>query len=114
VCRAQPSTSNAAARVNLLDDCHGPGAFLTQLRNLLPKETTIVGADSCPEYVCLARLDAVGRRACVIESLDTLTELRTDENALFDATLGVPAEGYDLIVGNPPYVRSQLLAGLPR
>ena len=87
----------------------GPGAFLAQLRNLLPKDTTIVGTDSCPEYVCLARLNAVGRRPCVIESLDTLTDLRQVQTDLFDETLGVPAEGYDLIVGNPPYIRSQLL-----
>ncbi|HEX7313860.1 MAG TPA: Eco57I restriction-modification methylase domain-containing protein [Pyrinomonadaceae bacterium] len=87
----------------------GPGAFLSQMRETLPAETFIVGVDSCAEYVCLARLDAVGRRPAIIECLDTLVDLQAGNNDLFIKNLGVPVEGYDLIVGNPPYIRSQLL-----
>ena len=88
----------------------GPGIFLAYLRKLLPKTTKIIGIDSCPEYVCLARLLNIGEQSCMIECLDTLTDLRSEyQTTLFSSTINCPSSGYNLIVGNPPYVRSQLL-----
>jgi tRNA1(Val) A37 N6-methylase TrmN6 len=104
--RLNPGKGNPALAGDL--SC-GPGAFLTQMCNTLPEETSIVGIDSCPEYVCLARLNIAGYRPCIIECLDTLVDLSGVQTKLFNNNLHVPANDYDLIVGNPPYIRSQLL-----
>jgi methylase of polypeptide subunit release factors len=104
--RLNPGKGNPALAGDL--SC-GPGAFLIQMCNILPEETTIVGVDKYPEYVCLARLNIAGQRPSIIECLDTLVNLSGAQTGLFSHGLDVPAGGYDLIVGNPPYIRSQLL-----
>ncbi len=92
----------------------GTGVFLSELRRLLSSETKIIGVDSCPEYAALSRLALAGEKNCIVECRDTLVDSHTSIPTLFseetgDARVAAPVDGYDLIVGNPPYIRSQLL-----
>jgi methylase of polypeptide subunit release factors len=88
----------------------GPGIFLSSLLELLPRETQVVGYDSCPEYVCLARLLNIRSEACLVKCADTLIEMPTFRQMdLFAAAPTLSSSSFDLIVGNPPYIRSQLL-----
>jgi methylase of polypeptide subunit release factors len=87
----------------------GPGVFLAELGSEL-RNTNIVGVDDSAEYVALARL-LTGRFSNVnVHCADTLLTLRAWGQLTLDAPLAtVPSNGYDIIVGNPPYVRCQLL-----
>lgn len=88
----------------------GPGTFLLQLASKLPNETRIIGADNCPEYVSLARLLTSQCSTVEVHCLDTLLTLRSSGQLTLEAALSpVPSKGYDIIVGNPPYVRCQSL-----
>jgi methylase of polypeptide subunit release factors/DNA modification methylase len=85
----------------------GPGAFLLELSRELP-EAKIVGVDKNPELVCLARLALLGRPRAVIDSKDTLVEIQRQES-LFASASNIPSRDYDILIGNPPYIRSQTL-----
>ncbi|HYP42765.1 MAG TPA: Eco57I restriction-modification methylase domain-containing protein, partial [Candidatus Nitrosocosmicus sp.] len=88
----------------------GAGVFLSYLKKLVSSDTEIIGVDSCAEYVCISRLNAVGDQQCSIECLDTLIDLHSEkQKSLFGGSETLPISDYDIIVGNPPYVRSQLL-----
>jgi methylase of polypeptide subunit release factors len=88
----------------------GPGTFLLQLASKLPNNTRIIGADNCPEYVALARLLTSHCSTVEVHCLDTLVALRCFGQLNLEAALSpVPSNGYDIIVGNPPYVRCQSL-----
>ncbi|MHB8730844.1 MAG: HsdM family class I SAM-dependent methyltransferase [bacterium] len=88
----------------------GSGAFLSVLAAKLPKQVRIVGVDSCPEYVALARVAVSRHKNVEVHCSDTLVELRSlGQLPLEIKTTSVPIDGYDIIVGNPPYVRCQSL-----
>jgi methylase of polypeptide subunit release factors len=88
----------------------GPGIFLTQLASKFPKKTRIIGVDNCPEYVSLARLLTSQCNTLEVHCVDTLLTLRSFGQLIMEAALSpVPSKGYDIIVGNPPYVRCQSL-----
>jgi len=88
----------------------GPGAFLSQLASRLSKRTRIIGADNCPEYVSLARLLTSQCPSVEVHCIDTLLTLRSFGQLTLETALSaVPSSGYDIIVGNPPYVRCQSL-----
>lgn len=87
----------------------GPGVFLSELASELA-ETRIIGVDNCPEYVSLARILTHHAKNVELHCSDTLLTLQSFGQLTLDAAASpVPSNGYDLIVGNPPYVRSQLL-----
>lgn len=88
----------------------GSGVFLMCLQDLnLPSSTRIVGADtdltsilSCE--LLRARLDAHWE----LVHIDSLLAVGESET-LFDASAAVELRDFDLLVGNPPYVRSSRL-----
>ncbi|WP_027255207.1 Eco57I restriction-modification methylase domain-containing protein [Planktothrix agardhii] len=93
----------------------GPGTFLFQLSQLLNTQSYIYGKDISPEIVCLARLGTMEKTNINIDLGDSLLDhINTDfdlfdylENPnLFDIGKDI-FNNYDIIVGNPPYVRSQ-------
>src|SRR5882762_509561 len=84
----------------------GPGTFLSQLASKFPEKTRIIGVDNCPEYVSLARLLTSHCDTLEVHCVDTLLTLRSFGQLLLEAGPSpVPSKGYDIIVGNPPYVR---------
>lgn len=86
----------------------GPGIFIHHLMNLLEKPSNIYGVDNCPEFVALARLfnGVTSQKHLVqIDCLDTL--LDGEKGHSYNDV--IPKKGYNIIVGNPPYIRSQLL-----
>jgi methylase of polypeptide subunit release factors len=87
----------------------GPGAFLVELSKRLAPASTIVGVDKNPVFACLARLATLERPDILIDVKDTLLELQRQESLIFASEARIPAAGYDLLLGNPPYVRSQAL-----
>jgi len=87
----------------------GPGAFLLEMDQRLPRASTIVGVDKNIEFTCLARLAMLGRQNVLIEARDTLLDIHKQQS-LFASVSPLPTSGYDILIGNPPYVRSQALA----
>jgi len=104
--------NNGKGEPSLVGDLScGPGIFIHHLLETTSKQTRITGVDICPEYVALARLltiPSTNEHRVQIDCFDTLLDTQIDLFSNED-TSKVPSEGYDLIVGNPPYVRSQLL-----
>jgi adenine-specific DNA-methyltransferase len=106
----------------VLDPAVGVGAFLVGMAehlhhttNLSPVETVerqLYGVDVEPESTRLARLLL---NLWVLDAGEDVAELRTNlltDDALSDVPLyrrfGLP-DGFDLVIGNPPYVRIQNL-----
>ncbi|WP_405107098.1 N-6 DNA methylase [Paenibacillus sp. FSL K6-1217] len=89
----------------------GPGIFLYHLFNNLTEKTKIIGVDSCPEYVALARLHTISydkRKSISIDCFDSLI----DNYNLFSNVSNESSyilHDFDIVIGNPPYIRSQLL-----
>jgi methylase of polypeptide subunit release factors len=89
----------------------GPGAFLFYLSNLLTNTSHIIGVDRNIELACLARLMLICRPNCLIESKDTLLDIQK-QSSLFSSASNIPSFDYDILVGNPPYIRSQTLPSM--
>jgi methylase of polypeptide subunit release factors len=88
----------------------GPGVFLAELAATSSKKTRIIGMDNCPEYIALARSQTSHCDNVEAYCADTLLTLRPFGQLTFEAARSpVPASGYDILVGNPPYVRCQSL-----
>jgi methylase of polypeptide subunit release factors len=88
----------------------GPGVFLSELASKFSGRTKIIGVDACPEYVALARLLTSRHGNVEAHCADTLLTLRSFGQLTFEAAFSpVASTGYDIIVGNPPYVRCQSL-----
>ncbi|MFC7688156.1 Eco57I restriction-modification methylase domain-containing protein [Ureibacillus sp. GCM10028918] len=87
----------------------GSGSFLNQLATSLETDSKIYANDINKEYIFAAKLLNQFENiefAC----LDTLIELNNSEQiSLFESESVFKNNNYDLIVGNPPYVRSQNL-----
>lgn len=86
----------------------GPGAFLIELGRELSETSRIVGVDKNPEFACLARLALLDRSHVLIESADTLLEIKR-QKGLFTITSEIPSHDYDILIGNPPYISSQVI-----
>jgi len=101
---------NAGATPSLAADLScGPGVFLLHLASELA-QTKIIGVDNCQEYVSLARLLTCEADNVDVHCADTLLTLRAFGQLTLNALSSpVPSNGYDIIVGNPPYVRCQSL-----
>lgn len=105
-CRLNPGKQPSIAG----DLSCGPGVFLAELASKLPKKTRIIGVDNSPEYVALARLLTSRWNNVDVEAADTLLTLRSfGQLTLGSDPSSVPSNGYNIIVGNPPYVRCQSL-----
>ncbi|HEY1349503.1 MAG TPA: N-6 DNA methylase [Ktedonobacteraceae bacterium] len=87
----------------------GAGAFLIELSKRLAPTSTIVGVDKNPAFACLARLATLERPDILIEVRDTLLDIQQQASVCPGSPSRIPASGYDLLLGNPPYVRSQAL-----
>lgn len=90
----------------------GPGIFLNKLQKYCTSSSTIIGVDKNEEYSCLAKLSMAGKGTkVVIECLDTLTDLKQEEQIDIFSMLSefseIKNQNFDLLVGNPPYIRSQ-------
>jgi methylase of polypeptide subunit release factors len=88
----------------------GPGVFLSKLASKLSTKTKIIGVDASPEYIALARLLTARHGNVEAYCADTLLSLRSFGQLTLElASCPVASTGYDIIVGNPPYVRCQSL-----
>jgi hypothetical protein len=102
---------NAGCRPKLAGDLScGVGIFIRQLVNKLEGSTSVVGIDSSVEYSTITGL-LFRRFANVrITATDTLLSVRPLGQLTLQSTgPDLPPKGYDILVGNPPYIRSQLL-----
>lgn len=87
----------------------GSGTFLNQLAMLLDSTARIYGNDINKEYVFAARLLNQFENI-ELGCVDTLVDLNHPEQiSLFESEGALKKSEYDVIVGNPPYVRSQKL-----
>ncbi|MBP6841228.1 MAG: peptide chain release factor N(5)-glutamine methyltransferase [Kofleriaceae bacterium] len=89
--------------LHVLDLCTGSGAIAIALARELPA-ATILATDLSPEAAEVARRNAV--RAGVADRVTVAT------GDLFAAAPGERQGGFELIVANPPYVATAVLAGL--
>jgi SAM-dependent methyltransferase len=87
----------------------GPGAFLAEMDQRLSAGSTIVGIDRKPELACLARLATLDRPDVLVDARDTLLEMHRPDRSFLAPSAHIPISGYDILLGNPPYVRSQVL-----
>ena len=103
-------TLNPGSQVSLAADLScGVGVFLAELAAKLTM-ARVVGVDNCSEYVSFARFLNSQFGNVEIHSADTLLSLHNSGQLMFDSiTSSIPDTGYNIVVGNPPYVRSQLL-----
>lgn len=85
----------------------GAGAFLLSAHQVFGPTPKIFGNDVNPTYCDLSRLLlwSAGREA----KITTADQLDLSGTDLFDVSGTPPSQGYDLLIGNPPYVRSPLL-----
>lgn len=112
--------TETAGRLRVLDPACGDGALLAAVVELVPPECELelVGCDKDPAAVEAAEARLVGLCAdnlsWSLEECDFLSEaaaLREGSTSLFG---GAPesaslAEPFDLVIANPPYVRTQTL-----
>jgi release factor glutamine methyltransferase len=92
----------------VLDLCTGSGALAISIARAVP-DARLSASDLSAKALTVARANAQALGVC-----DRISFFCGD---LFEA-LGVPGEGpagrYDVIVTNPPYIRTKDLSGLPR
>lgn len=85
----------------VLDMCTGSGCLAILAADAFP-EASIDAVDLSPDALAVARINVddygLGERIRLIES---------------DAFSAIPAEKYDVIISNPPYVNAESMAGLP-
>lgn len=109
-----------AGRLRVLDPACGDGALLAAVVDLVPPGTDLelVGCDKDPTAIeaAEARLAALGASGVTwsLETCDFLSEaaaLREESTSLFGRSPEVAAlaEPFDLVIANPPYVRTQTL-----
>lgn len=94
--------SDRAAPRRVLDLCTGSGAIAITLARELPG-ATVIATDLSPEAAAMARRNVERHR------LGDRVEVRTGD--LWDAVAGAPA--FDVVVSNPPYIASAVIATLP-
>ena len=92
--------------VRILDPACGDGELLLALIEALPcpiGEISAVGFDQDREAAQKARerLDVLGLNACKIEVGDFLQKIAADQ----------VSDSFDMVIANPPYVRTQVLGG---
>ena len=87
----------------------GAGVFLAAVRRTFGPDTQVIGIDSDPACVAYAKLlgKATGQQ-WQLSSFDPLLGSISHEQwrGVSDE---IPREGYDILIGNPPYIRSQNL-----
>ena len=87
----------------------GAGVFLSAIRRTFGTEAHVIGIDSDP--VCVAYAKLLGRatgQQWQLSSFDPLLG-RTSDEQWRGVSGGIPRQGYDILIGNPPYIRSQNL-----
>lgn len=90
----------------ILDLCTGSGCIASALASRLPT-ATVLATDISPAAVALARQN--------VERLKLGSRVQVECGDLYEPlTRVVDAAPFDLIVGNPPYIRSGLLPQLDR
>ncbi len=97
------SLSANQAAIRILDLCAGSGAIGLSLAHRFP-QSQLVLADISPRAMAVARLNAQNL------GVEDRTEFMVGD--LFDAVSG--ADNFDVIVSNPPYIRSRDMRTLPR
>ena len=87
----------------------GAGVFLSAVRRTFGADATVIGVDSDPACVAYAKLlgKATGQQWHV-STFDPLLSYTSLEQ-WGGASDEIPSEGYDILIGNPPYIRSQAL-----
>lgn len=119
VARSALSQVALEGRLRVLDPACGDGALLAAVAESVPASVSLelVGCDKDPSALAAAdrRLSELGRTnlTWTLETCDFLAEvvrLRQERESLFGSP-GVAslAEGFDVVVANPPYVRTQTL-----
>ncbi|MBE9183080.1 N-6 DNA methylase [Oculatella sp. LEGE 06141] len=111
----QEINDSSAIPSQVADFSCGSGSFLIQLSQFLNGKSHIYGKDISSELGCLARLSTLGINNATVSVGDSLLDHLSINNSLFDYHEGLSApkfkkkvfESYDIVVGNPPYVRSQ-------
>ena len=87
----------------------GAGVFLSAVRRTFGADAKVIGIDSDPACVAYAKLlgNATGQQ-WQVSSLDPLLS-HTSHEQWRGTSDEIPSEGYDILIGNPPYIRSQNL-----
>ncbi len=87
----------------------GAGVFLSAARRTFGSDIQVIGIDSDPTCVAYAKLlgKATDQR-WQLASLDSLLG-RISHEQWRGVSEEIPKEGYDILIGNPPYIRSQSL-----
>ncbi|MFB0935757.1 MAG: 50S ribosomal protein L3 N(5)-glutamine methyltransferase [Propionivibrio sp.] len=85
----------------VLDMCTGSGCLAILAADAFP-EAAVDAVDLSPDALAVARINVedygLGERIRLLQS---------------DAFSAIPAEKYDVIISNPPYVNAESMAGLP-
>lgn len=87
----------------------GVGAFLPAIRENFGTIPKVVGVDSDP--LCVAFTLLLGqaiKQHWDVSCFDPLLQVAF-RYTLFTESMSVPADGFNLLIGNPPYVRAQAL-----
>jgi tRNA G10 N-methylase Trm11 len=89
----------------------GVGAFLMPSREYFGVGVKVVGVDCDPLCIAFASLLNCGlKHKWDLSCYDPLLEV-SSRYTLFRESTPLPTDGFDILVGNPPYVRSQALEG---
>lgn len=86
-----------STKITATDLCCGSGAFLWSLTKNLPKNTVIHGYEIDQNFCSVARRFFHNNKNVSIDQADSLLDLDSKEGR------------FDIVVGNPPYVRCQNL-----
>ena len=87
----------------------GAGVFLSAVRSTFGPDTQVIGIDSDPACVAYAKLlgKATGQQ-WQLSSFDSLLG-RISHEQWRGVSDEIPRQGYEILIGNPPYIRSQNL-----
>ena len=87
----------------------GTGVFLSAVRGTFGPDAQVIGIDSDPACVAYAKLlGKVTGQQWQLSSFDPLLG-HTSLEQWRGVSDEIPREGYDILIGNPPYIRSQNL-----